>query len=107
MSEENIPSRQHRRLTVSEKTEKIHVMIEEIDDFICESIQYCDDPQDLIAIGSFLQVISKNILTSALGDKQKWAASITQYALDTLEHDVNDRIPRGEIPVEAFKGIYY
>ena len=53
-------------------------MIEEIDDFICESIQYCDDPQDLIAIGSFLQVISKNILTSALGDKQKWAASITQ-----------------------------
>jgi hypothetical protein len=54
-----------------------------------------------------LQVISKNILTSALGDKQKWAASITQYALDTLDHDVNDRGRRGEIPAEAFKGIYY
>jgi hypothetical protein len=107
MNEENIPSRPHRNLTVSEKREKLHVMIEEIDDFICESIQYCDDPQDLIAIGSMLQVISKNILTSALGDKQKWAVSITQYALDTLEHDVNDRVRRGEIPVEAFKGIYY
>jgi hypothetical protein len=82
-------------------------MINEIDDYICETIQYCDDPEDLIAIGSLLQVMSKNILTTAMADKRKWAESVTQYALDTLEDDVNDRIRTGDTPVETFKGIYY
>ena len=107
MNEEHIPFRQHRRLTVSEKRQKLISMVNEIDEFICESIQHCDDPEDLIAIGSLLQVMSKNILTTAMADKRKWAESVTQYALDTLEDDVNDRIRTGDTPVETFKGIYY
>jgi hypothetical protein len=51
--------------------------------------------------------MSKNILTTAMADKRKWAESVTQYALDTLEDDVNDRIRTGDTPVETFKGIYY
>jgi hypothetical protein len=107
MSEEDIPFRQYRKLTVSEKRQKLHVMIEEIDEFVCETIQYCDDPKDLIAIGSLLQVISKNILIAAMEDKHKWAESVTQYTLDVLEDDVNDLRRKGHVPAEKYKGIYY
>jgi hypothetical protein len=82
-------------------------MIEEIDEFVCETIQYCDDPKDLIAIGSLLQVISKNILVAAMEDKRKWAESVTQYTLDVLEDDVNDLRRKGHVPAEKYKGIYY
>jgi hypothetical protein len=83
------------------------VDFEEIDEFVCETIQYCDDPKDLIAIGSLLQVISKNILVAAMEDKRKWAESVTQYTLDVLEDDVNDLRRKGHVPAEKYKGIYY
>ena len=53
-------------------------LMEDVDSFIQETIQYCDDEEELIALGSVLQIISKNILTSVM-DKTEWKDAIGAF----------------------------
>jgi hypothetical protein len=106
MSDENIPTLPERKLTSKEILENRFCMIHEIDDYIQETIQLCDSPEDLIALGSVLQVMSKNILTSVL-QKREWAESITQYTLDVIEEPDVPRKKWGRIEVDDYKGKFF
>ena len=66
------------RLTHRERAEKRHDMCVDVDDYIKEIILYCDDEEDLIALGSVLQILSKNILTSVM-KKEDWRGIIGDY----------------------------
>ena len=71
----------HRRLNGRERQEKRVSLMEDVDDYIKEIVMYCDDEEDLIALGSLLQVLSKNILTTVTvrGD---WRHIINKFAKD-------------------------
>ena len=71
----------HRRLTTRERKEKRVSLMEDVDDYIQEIIMYCDDEEDLIALGSLLQVLSKNVLTSVM-DKGDWRHVIDKFTKD-------------------------
>lgn len=70
-----------RRLTTRERKEKRVSLMEDVDDYIQEIIMYCDDEEDLIALGSLLQVLSKNVLTSVM-DKGDWRHTIDKFTRD-------------------------
>jgi len=70
-----------RRLTGRERKEKRVSLMEDVDEYIQEIVMYCDDEEDLIALGSLLQVISKNILTTVM-DKGDWRHVINKFAKD-------------------------
>lgn len=70
-----------RRLTFQERQQKRMSLMEEVDDYIKETIQYCDDEEELIALGSVLQIISKNILTSVM-DRRDWKSAINMFVDD-------------------------
>ncbi len=59
--------------------------MEDVDSYIKETIQYCDDEEELIALGSVLQIISKNILTSVM-DKKEWKSAIGSF-IDDVEKE--------------------
>lgn len=71
----------NKRLTFSERQQKRMSLMEDVDDYIRETIQYCDDEEELIALGSVLQIMSKNILTSVL-DKKEWKSAISAFVDD-------------------------
>lgn len=73
-----------RRLTSRERQQKRVSLMEDVDDYIKEIVMYCDDEEDLIALGSLLQVLSKNVLTSVM-DKGDWRHIINKFAKD-VEH---------------------
>ena len=73
-----------RRLTQRERQEKRVSLMEDVDDYIKEIVMYCDDEEDLIALGSLLQVLSKNVLTSVM-DRGDWRHIINKFAKD-VEH---------------------
>jgi len=73
-----------RRLTQRERQEKRVSLMEDVDDYIKEIVMYCDDEEDLIALGSLLQVLSKNVLTSVM-DKGDWRHIINKFTKD-VEH---------------------
>lgn len=75
----------HRRLTTRERKEKRVSLMEDVDDYIQEIIMYCDDEEDLIALGSLLQVLSKNVLTSVM-DKGDWRHVIDKFTRDVEKH---------------------
>ncbi len=56
-------------------------LMEDVDSYIKETILYCDDEEELIALGSVLQIISKNILTSVM-DKREWKDAIGAFIND-------------------------
>lgn len=56
-------------------------LMEDVDDYIKETIQYCDDEEELIALGSVLQIISKNILTTVM-DRTEWKQAISAFLSD-------------------------
>lgn len=66
-------------------------LMEDVDDYIRETIQYCDDEEELIALGSVLQIISKNILTTVM-DKGEW-----RHAISTFLKDVEQECDIGSI----------
>lgn len=70
-----------KRLTFSERQQKRMSLMQDVDDYIKETIQYCDDEEELIALGSVLQIISKNILTSVM-DRTEWRQAISAYISD-------------------------
>ena len=70
-----------RRLTGRERQEKRVSLMEDVDDYIKEIVMYCDDEEDLIALGSLLQVLSKNILTTVM-DKGDWRHIIGKFLRD-------------------------
>jgi hypothetical protein len=70
-----------RRLTSRERQQKRVSLMEDVDDYIKEIVMYCDDEEDLIALGSLLQVLSKNVLTSVM-DKGDWRHIIDKFARD-------------------------
>ncbi len=74
-----------RRLTFSERQQKRMSLMEDVDSYIKETIQYCDDEEELIALGSVLQIISKNILTSVM-DKREWKDAIGAF-IDDVEKE--------------------
>jgi hypothetical protein len=71
----------HRRLNGRERQEKRVSLMEDVDDYIKEIVMYCDDEEDLIALGSLLQVLSKNILTTVM-DRGDWRHIINKFAKD-------------------------
>jgi hypothetical protein len=73
-----------RRLTGRERQQKRVSLMEDVDDYIKEIVMYCDDEEDLIALGSLLQVLSKNVLTSVM-DRGDWRHIINKFAKD-VEH---------------------
>jgi hypothetical protein len=75
-------------------------MVEEVDDFIKETILYCDSEEDLIALGSMLQIQSKNILTTCM-NKRDWKAVIQKFAAD-VERDDNTKTAS-----ENYRGHFY
>ena len=78
----------NRRLTFSERQQKRMSLMEDVDDYIRETIQYCDDEEELIALGSVLQIISKNILTTVM-DKGEWRQAISTFLKDVeQERDI-------------------
>jgi hypothetical protein len=68
-------------LTQQERANKRIHLLEEVDNYIKETILYCDDEQELIALGSVLQILSKNILTSVM-NKTEWKDVIIKYIKD-------------------------
>ena len=70
-----------RRLTGRERQEKRVSLMEDVDDYIKEIVMYCDDEEDLIALGSLLQVLSKTILTTVM-DKGDWRHIIGKFLRD-------------------------
>lgn len=69
------------RPSEKEKVQNRCYMLEDIDDYVKEIIQNCDDESDLIALGSLLQIHSKNILTACM-DKKDWKHIIKKFADD-------------------------
>lgn len=74
----------NKRLTFSERQQKRMSLMQDVDDYIKETIQYCDDEEELIALGSVLQIISKNILTTVM-DRSEWRQAISAYISDVEE----------------------
>lgn len=70
-----------KRLTQKERAARRVVRVEDVNDFLVEMIQYCDDEEDIIAIGALLQVVSKNMLTSVMNSKD-WKYIISRYLSD-------------------------
>lgn len=71
----------HRRLNGRERQEKRVSLMEDVDTYVQEIVMYCDDEEDLIALGSLLQVLSKNILTTVM-DRGDWRHIINKFAKD-------------------------
>lgn len=70
-----------KRLTFRERDEKRKALMQEVDAYIKETILYCDDELELIALGAMLQIMSKNILTSTI-DRRTWKSVISKFAED-------------------------
>lgn len=54
------------------------VIMESVDEFVTEMIMWCDNEEDLLALGSILLVSAKNVMTTAM-DLDKWKKSVTEY----------------------------
>lgn len=102
--------RPEKRLTPAEKAASRLDLMREVDEFVNECIMYCDDRQDMIALGCVLQIISKNILTGAT-DKKIWSNSVKDYIQEIMdEPDYGDLMRRRQsdtVPVENYKGLFY
>ena len=76
------------RLTFQERQRKRMSLMEDVSDYIKETILYCDDEEELIALGSVLQILSKDILTTVM-PRNDWKHAITTFATDVeQEKDV-------------------
>ena len=69
------------RLTFQERQRKRMSLMEDVSDYIKETILYCDDEEEMIALGSVLQILSKDILTTVM-PRNDWKHAITTFATD-------------------------
>lgn len=69
------------RLNFQERQQKRMALMEDVSDYIKETILYCDDEEEMIALGSVLQILSKDILTAVM-PKDDWKNAITTFATD-------------------------
>ena len=69
------------RLNFQERQQKRMALMEDVSDYIKETILYCDDEEELIALGSVLQILSKDILTTVM-PRNDWKHAITTFATD-------------------------
>ena len=56
-------------------------LMQDVDAYIKETILYCDDEEEIIALGSVLQILSKDILTTVM-DKKDWKSAIGSFIND-------------------------
>lgn len=54
------------------------VIMESVDEFVAEMVMWCDDKEDLLALGSILLVSAKNVMTTAM-DLDNWKKTVTEY----------------------------
>ena len=69
------------RLNFQERQQKRMALMEDVSDYIKETILYCDEEEEMIALGSVLQILSKDILTAVM-PKDDWKNAITTFATD-------------------------
>ena len=69
------------RLNFQERQQKRMALMSDVSDYIKETILYCDDEEEMIALGSVLQILSKDILTTVMA-KDDWKNAITDFASD-------------------------
>lgn len=69
------------KLNFQERQQKRMALMSDVSDYIKETILYCDDEEELIALGSVLQILSKDILTTVM-PKNDWKHAITTFATD-------------------------
>jgi hypothetical protein len=69
------------RLNFQERQQKRMALMADVSDYIKETILYCDDEEELIALGSVLQILSKDILTTVM-PRNDWKNAITDFASD-------------------------
>lgn len=54
------------------------IIMESVDEFVSEMVMWCDNEEDLLALGSILLVSAKNVMTTAM-DLDNWKKSVTEY----------------------------
>jgi hypothetical protein len=69
------------RLNFQERQQKRMALMSDVSDYIKETILYCDDEEEMIALGSVLQILSKDILTTVMA-RNDWKNAITDFASD-------------------------
>lgn len=66
------------RRTQQEAADDRQLLMEGVDEFVNEMVMWCDDKDDLLALGSILLVSAKNVMTTAM-DLDDWKKSVTEY----------------------------
>lgn len=66
------------RRTQQEASDDRQLLMEGVDEFVSEMVMWCDDKEDLLALGSILLVSAKNVMTTAM-DLDNWKKSVTEY----------------------------
>jgi len=66
------------RRTQQEAADDRQLLMEGVDEFVNEMVMWCDDKEDLLALGSILLVSAKNVMTTAM-DLDNWKKTVTEY----------------------------
>lgn len=66
------------RRSQQEASDDRQLLMEGVDEFVSEMVMWCDDKEDLLALGSILLVSAKNVMTTAM-DVDDWKRSVTEY----------------------------
>lgn len=54
------------------------LLMEGVDEFVNEMVMWCDDEEDLLALGSILFVSAKNVMTTAM-NLDAWKRAAIEY----------------------------
>ena len=66
------------RRSQQEAADDRQLLMEGVDEFVSEMVMWCDDKEDLLALGSILLVSAKNVMTTAM-DLNNWKKTVTEY----------------------------
>lgn len=66
------------RRSQREAADDRQLLMEGVDEFVSEMVMWCDDKEDLLALGSILLVSAKNVMTTAM-DLDNWKKTVTEY----------------------------
>ena len=66
------------RRSPQEAADDRQLLMEGVDEFVSEMVMWCDDKEDLLALGSILLVSAKNVMTTAM-DLNNWKKTVTEY----------------------------
>jgi hypothetical protein len=66
------------RRSQKEAADDRQLLMEGVDEFVSEMVMWCDDKEDLLALGSILLVSAKNVMTTAM-DLDNWKKTVTEY----------------------------